>query len=258
MGKLIMRNTTIPCRETEMFTTFMDGQTAIKLNVLQGERELAADCRSLGEFYLRDIPPMPAGIPKIEVEFLIDANGILNVSAREQRSGRQASIQIVPNHGLTRAEVERMARESIEFARADIDAHRRIDLLNQVEFDLNKTSQMLERVGAQLEPAERARIEQEMTALRELAGKTEDLDELHEALTAFGHSTLRLAELGIRTALVQGGNEDRTEENAGGRPESLHQGAAGRAADAPVQDHVHRRAGPRAGRRGGPATDSLR
>ncbi len=208
MGKLIMRNTTIPCRETEMFTTFMDGQTAIKLNVLQGERELAADCRSLGEFYLRDIPPMPAGIPKIEVEFLIDANGILNVSAREQRSGRQASIQIVPNHGLTRAEVERMARESIQFARSDIDAHRRIDLLNQVEFDLNKTSQMLERVGAQLEPAERARIEQEMTALRELAGKTEDLDELHEALTAFGHSTLRLAELGIRTALVQGGNED--------------------------------------------------
>jgi len=201
MGKLILRNTTIPCRATEMFTTFVDGQTAIQFNVLQGERELARDCRLLGQFELRDLPPMPAGMPKVEVEFLIDANGILNVSARELRSGRQASLQVVPNHGLTRAEVERITRESLIHAREDINAHRRIDLLNQVEFDTRKTRQMLERYGHLLDPAERARIERDMEELRRFAAETTDLDELYRRLTAFGHGTLRLAELGIREAL---------------------------------------------------------
>ena len=208
MGKLIVRNTTIPCRATEKFTTFVDGQTAIKFNVLQGERELAGDCRSLGEFVLDGIPPMPAGLPKIEVEFLIDANGILEVSATEQRSGKQAGIQIIPTHGLTRAEVDRIATESIEFAQRDIDAHRRIDLRNQVAFDTHKTEQMLAKVGHLLESAERQRIEQDIAALRKLAQETDDLDGLHQALTAFGHSTLHLAELGIREALVKGNAGD--------------------------------------------------
>lgn len=202
MGKLIVRNTTIPCRATEMFTTFVDGQTAIKLNILQGERELARDCRSLGEFELRGLPPMPAGMPKVEVEFLLDANGILNVAAREQRSGTQASIQVVPSHGLTRAEVQRITRESIVHAQQDIAAHRRIDLVNQIEFDIRKTRQMLARVGDQLSVAERARIEREIEDLHAFAAQTADLDALHERLTAFGHGTLRLAELGIRDALT--------------------------------------------------------
>lgn len=201
MGKLILRNTTIPCRAVEQFTTFVDGQTAIKFNVLQGERELAAHCRSLGEFVLRDIPPMPAGMPKIEVEFLVDANGILNVSARELRSGRAAGIQVIPHYGLTREEVQRMTAESILHAREDIHAHRRIDLLNQVEFDTAKAEQMLARHGGLLAPEERRRIEQEIASLRELARRTQDLDELHEALQAFGRSTLHLAEIGIREAL---------------------------------------------------------
>ncbi len=203
MGKLILRNTTIPCRATELFTTFVDGQTAIRFNVLQGERELVQNCRSLGEFVLAGVPPMPAGFPKLEVEFLIDANGILIVSAREQRSGQQASIQIIPNRGLTRDEVARMNRESLAYARADVDAHRRIDLCNQVEFDLHKTEQMLARVGARLDPAERAAIAQAMAALRKLAAETPDLDVLHRGLTEFGHRTLHLAELGIRAALQE-------------------------------------------------------
>ncbi len=203
VSKLIMRNTTIPCRATESFTTFVDGQTAIKLNVLQGEREMARDCRSLGEFELRDIPAMPAGMPKVEVEFLIDANGILNVSAKEQRSGRQASIQVIPSHGLTQEEVARIEQESIVFAQEDIDAHRRIDLVNQVEFDTHKTEQMLAKVGHLLEPAERERIERDMAALRKLAQETQDLDTLHQALDAFGKNTLHLAELGIREALKE-------------------------------------------------------
>jgi molecular chaperone DnaK (HSP70) len=212
MGKLIMRNTTIPCRATEMFTTFVDGQTAIRFNILQGERELAADCRSLGEFELTGLPPMPAGVPKVEVELLIDANGILNVSARELRSGQRAGIQVVPNYGLTRDEVKRITRESLEFAQRDIDAHRRIDLRNQVEFDTHKTEQMLARVGDQLPADERRRIESAITELRQFAAETDDLDALYRRLTEFGHSTLRLAELGIREALISEGRDDAQKE----------------------------------------------
>ncbi|MFO0840105.1 MAG: Hsp70 family protein [Phycisphaerae bacterium] len=203
MGKLILRNTTIPCRATEMFTTFVDGQAAIQLNVLQGERELAADCRKLGEFTLRGIPPMPAGLPKVLVEFLIDANGILSVTACEQRSGTQAGIQVVPNYGLTRDEVQRVARESIAHAKQDLDAHRRVDLRNQVAFDTHKTEQMLERYGDALDPAEGGRLREEIAGLRRLADETDDLDALHRALDAFGKSTLRLAEIGIKEALTR-------------------------------------------------------
>ncbi len=201
MGKLILRNSTIPCRAVEHFTTFVEGQTAIKLSVLQGEREMARDCRKLAEFELRGLPPMPAGIPKVEVEFLLDANGILNVSARETRSGREAGIQVIPNHGLTQDEVERMMTESLAHAREDIDAHRRVDLLNQVQFDTAKAEQMLALHGSQLETPERLRIVREIAALRAEAPNMEDLDALHARLSEFGRSTLRLAEIGIREAL---------------------------------------------------------
>ena len=131
MGKLIMRNSTIPCQANETFTTYLDGQTSVDIHVLQGERELARDCRSLGRFQLSGIPPMPAGMPRIEVNFLVDANGILNVSARELRSGKEASVQITPAHGLTRDEVQRMVKESYAHAVADLTAHRLIDLRNE-------------------------------------------------------------------------------------------------------------------------------
>lgn len=131
VGKLILRHSTVPCQASETFTTYVDGQTSVDIHVLQGERELARDCRSLGSFKLRGVPPMPAGMPRIEVTFLIDANGILNVSARETRSGKEASVQIVPAHGLTREEVARMVKESYAHAVEDMEAHRLIDLRNE-------------------------------------------------------------------------------------------------------------------------------
>jgi len=207
MGKLIMANTRIPTRATEMFTTFVDGQANVKIQVLQGERELAADCRSLGQFELRGIPPMPAGIPKIEVTFLIDANGILNVSAREQRSGKEASIQIIPAHGLTGDEVEQMRRDAYRFARQDMTAHRLIDLRNQVEFDTHKAEQMLARTGDRLPPEERLRIEEGIRVLRSLAAKSGDADKIHRALDEFDRQTVRLAELTITAALQPSANE---------------------------------------------------
>jgi len=201
MGKIILRNTRIPCRAREMFTTFVDGQTNIRIHVLQGERELARDCRSLGSFELRGIPPMPAGLPKIEVEFLIDHNGILHVSACELRSGRQAAIQVVPAHGLTPQEVERMELESYRFARQDMTAHRLIDLRNQVAFDIDKTWQMLGKAGQRLAPEQRSRIEAAMACLQALADSTSDPDELHRALSEFGRLTMPLAEAAVTQAL---------------------------------------------------------
>lgn len=201
VGKLIIRNTRIPCRAREMFTTFLDGQTNIKINVLQGERELARDCRSLGEFELRGIPPMPAGLPKIEVTFLIDQNGILNVSAKELRSGKEAGIQVVPAHGLTKEEVDRMEVESYTHAREDMTAHRLIDLRNQVAFDTHKAEQALAKAGTAIRADERRRIEAAMASVRELAKTSEDADEVHKALDMFDKMTIRLAEVNIAAAL---------------------------------------------------------
>lgn len=203
MSKLILRNSRIPCQATERFSTFVDGQTNIKINVLQGERELAQDCRPLGEFELRGIPPMPAGIPKLLVTFLIDENGILNVSAREERSGKEASIQIVPAHGLTPDEVKRMELESIAHAREDMKAHQLIDLRNQVAFDTRKTEQMLAAVGDGLPAEERATIEKAIRDLRALAETTRDADGLFDALKTFDRGTVRLAELAITQTLKQ-------------------------------------------------------
>src|SRR5207247_2237205 len=111
---LIPRNTTVPTSAREMFTTSVDGQTVVDMHVLQGERELAKDCRSLARFELRGIDPMPAGMPKIEVTFLIDANGILQVQAKEQRTGKATSIEVKPTYGPAEADAERMVGEAVQ------------------------------------------------------------------------------------------------------------------------------------------------
>jgi len=203
MGKLIPNNVRVPCQATETFTTFQDGQRAVKINVLQGERELARDCRSLGVFELRGLPPMPAGLPRIEVTFLIDQNGILNVTAKEQRSGTEASIQIVPAHGLTREEVRRMEKESVTFARQDMAAHRLIDLRQRVLFDIHKAEQMLDRHGAELEDSQRAEIERLLQELRSFAETSEDADEIHRRLQEFGQKTVPLAEAAMAATLIR-------------------------------------------------------
>ncbi len=133
VARIIERNSTIPASATEHFTTGVDGQTNVAIHVVQGERELAKDCRSLARFDLKGIPPMVAGLPRIEVKFLIDANGILHVSAREQRSGKAAEIEVKPTYGLTDEQVETMILASFDHAEEDLDARQLIEARNEAE-----------------------------------------------------------------------------------------------------------------------------
>src|SRR5207237_2965392 len=129
--KIILRNATVPASSTQHYTTQVDGQVNVAVHVLQGERELAKDCRSLARFDLKGIPPMPAGLPRIEVKFLIDANGILHVSAREQRSGKEAEIQVQPSYGLTDEQVEGMILDSFDNAEEDFRRRQLIEARNE-------------------------------------------------------------------------------------------------------------------------------
>jgi molecular chaperone DnaK len=196
---LIPRNTTIPTSAREMFTTSVDGQTLVDLHVVQGERELVKDCRSLGRFELR-IAPMPAGMPKIEVTFLIDANGILQVQAREQRSGKAASIEVKPTYGLSESDVERMIEDSFTYAEADVETRMLIEARNEADTVLVHAGRAL-RQGADLVPAdERAAIEAAMAALR-AAREGHDRDRIHDATTALNRATEHLAEVLMDAAL---------------------------------------------------------
>lgn len=202
VAKLITANTTIPARATEKFSTYVDGQTNVKIHVLQGERELVKDCRSLGEFELRGIPPMPAGFPKIEVTFLVDANGVLSVSAVERRSEKTARIQIVPNHGLTQDEVRRMEAESLSHAKEDMTAHRLIDLRNQARLDLRAIERQMAKVGDLLDTSYRAEVESKMAVVRGyVEAQHPDAELFAKALTAMDHATVRLAEIAIAKTL---------------------------------------------------------
>ena len=196
---LIPRNTTIPTSAREMFTTSVDGQTLVDLHVVQGERELVKDCRSLGRFELR-IDPMPAGMPKIEVTFLIDANGILQVQAREQRSGKAASIEVKPTYGLSESDVERMIEDSFTYAEADVETRMLIESRNEADTVLVHAGRALKQ-GADLVPAdERAAIEAAVAALR-AARAGDDRDRIHDATTALNRATEHLAELLMDAAL---------------------------------------------------------
>ena len=171
VAKIVMRNSAVPLRATEMFSTSVDAQSSITLKVLQGEREMAADCRELGTFYLRGIPPMPAGIPQVRVEFAIDVSGILSVSAVELRSGKRAAVQIAPNFGLSSEEIDRIERESVLHARSDMKRHRMADLVANSSLDLHWIQRQVTRHGEKLEPDNRRALSDAITRLREFVDR---------------------------------------------------------------------------------------
>ena len=201
VAKIIHRNSTIPASATEHFTTGVEGQTNVAIHVLQGERELAADCRSLARFDLKGIPSMPAGLPRIEVKFLIDANGILHVSARELRSGKEAEIEVQPSYGLTDEQVEKMILASFDNAEEDIRLRQVIEARNEAETILTALEKGRKNAAwEQLSSRERANIQGQKTALQATM-KEEDYQAIRIAIDALNQGTLRLAELMMDSAV---------------------------------------------------------
>ena len=197
---LIPRNTTIPTNAREMFTTSVDGQRTVDMHVVQGERELAKDCRSLARFELSGIDPMPAGMPKIEVVFLIDANGILQVTATEQRTGKASAIEVKPTYGLAETDVERMVEESFTFAEADVEARLLIEARNEADTVITHVERALGQGASLVGAEERAAIETALEALRRARGGN-DRDLIREATTALNRATEHLAEVMMDAAL---------------------------------------------------------
>lgn len=165
MTKLIERNTTIPTRKSEIFSTAADNQTTVEIHVLQGERAMAADNKSIGRFHLDGIPPAPRGIPQIEVTFDIDANGILNVSARDKATGREQSVRIQTSSGLSDEEKERMIRDAQAHEEEDRRRREEVETRNQIDALVYQTEKNLREYGDKLQPEEKGKIN---TALEEL------------------------------------------------------------------------------------------
>ncbi len=199
--KIILRNSTIPASATQYYTTQVDGQTNVAIHVLQGERELARDCRSLARFDLKGVPPMVAGMPRIEVKFLIDANGILHVSAREQRSGKEAEIEVQPSYGLTDEQVENMLLESFDYAEEDFRQRQTIEARREAETILAALAKGKKNPAWQeLASAERTNAEALEKAL--IAAKDgNDYQAIRKAIDALNEGTMHLAELMMDTAV---------------------------------------------------------
>ena len=221
--KIIHRNSTIPASATEHFTTGVEGQANVAIHVVQGERELAKDCRSLARFDLKGIPPMPAGLPRIEVKFLIDANGILHVSARELRSGKESQIEVQPSYGLTDEQVENMIIESFDYAEEDFRQRQVIEARNEAETMLTALGKGRNNPAwEQLRSQERTNIDKLEAALRAVM-KEDDYQTIRTAIDALNQGTMHLAELMMDSAVgaaLKGQKMDTADVGEG--PESPH------------------------------------
>ena len=221
--KIILRNSTIPASATQHYTTQMDGQANVAIHVLQGERELAKDCRSLARFDLKGIPPMSAGMARIEVKFTIDANGILHVAAREQRSGKQAEIEVQPSYGLTDEQVESMILDSFDSAEEDFRQRQLIEARNEAQTILAAIEKG-KKSGAwgHLTNDERKQIAKLEKALNQVT-REEDFSAIRKAIDALNQGTMRLAELmmdsAVSTALK---GKTMAEADLGEGPEAPH------------------------------------
>ncbi|MFZ9914349.1 MAG: molecular chaperone DnaK [Phycisphaerales bacterium] len=204
MTALIARNTTIPTSKKEIFSTAADNQNSVTIHVLQGERPMAADNRSLGKFDLSGIPPAPRGVPQIEVEFAIDANGILNVSATDKASGKKQEIKITGSSGLSKDDIEKMKREAEENAAADKQRRELVDLRNQAEQIVYATKKTLSDLGEKVPAATRGTIESAISNLEDRV-KGDDAAAIQKALDALNQASQELGKISYEAAKESGG-----------------------------------------------------
>ncbi|WP_446745899.1 Fe-S protein assembly chaperone HscA [Silvibacterium acidisoli] len=225
VAKIVQRNSTIPASATEHFTTGVDGQTNVAIHVVQGERELAKDCRSLARFDLKGIPPMTAGLPRIEVKFLIDANGILHVSAREQRSGKEAEIEVKPTYGLTDEQVETMILDSFDNAEEDFQQRQLIEARNEANTILSAVEKAPANAAWNLlsdeERSQIALVSEELRLLKD----GDNLELLRAGTGALDKATRRFAELmmeGAVASALHGETMESAGEKLGEGPTAPH------------------------------------
>ena len=194
MTKLIPRNTTIPTEKSEIFTTSVDNQSFVPIHVLQGEREMAADNKSLARFEMTGIPPAPRGVPKIQVAFRIDENGIVQVEAKDLGTGRSQRVKVTATSGLTKEEVERLVGEADKYRQTDELRRDLAELRNQAETLVYTTEQALDGYGDLLEEAVLAEVRSECAALRRLLETGGDLDALKQSYARLEGAAFRIAE----------------------------------------------------------------
>ena len=229
MTKLIQKNTTIPTKASQVFSTADDNQSAVTIHVLQGEREMAGGNKSLGQFNLSDIPPAPRGMPQIEVTFDIDANGILHVSAKDKATGKENKITIKANSGLSDEEVERMVQDAAAHAEEDKKAHELVDARNQCDALIHSVKKALTEYGDKVDADEKSKIEAALKDAEE-AIKGNDKAEIEAKSEALATASQKLGEKMYAQAQAEAGAQQA--DDAGG----AQQGGAGKAADADVVD----------------------
>jgi len=207
--KLISRNTTIPTKKSQVFSTAADGQTQVEIKVHQGEREMAADNKMLGQFQLVGIPPAPRGVPQIEVTFDIDANGIVNVHARDKGTGKEQQIVIQSSGGLSKDEIENMVRDAESHAEADKEKKERIEAVNQAEGILHDTESKMEEFKDQLPSEDAAKMKDQIKEVREKLANKDSMDpeEIKKTVNDLQQQSLKLFEMAYKKMASERGGD---------------------------------------------------